>query len=237
MLTSQVATASRLFQGTANRRVGTRGTSDLTRCLHLPACTSLKKSSTTSITEASHRQQLFFSNDDYILFLKNVRANIYPHCDILTWCLMPNHFHLMILANAASCKERRSFGGEKPMQTLPYRIGIVLSSYSRQINNRQNTVGSRFQQKTKAKPMTEEMQQANFTGTRGQYIINQMHYHHQNPYRAGLVKKLEDWRWSSFRDLAGLRAGSLCNKKLLMELTDCNPATFYEDTYAALGNQ
>ena len=41
------------------------------------------------------------------------------------------------------------------------------------------------------------------------YIRNQEHYHrvveyiHQNPVKAGLVKRPEDWKWSSARGIAG----------------------------------
>ena len=91
----------------------------------------------------NNKQQLFFSDEDYMAFLGKLRFNVVPHCDLLTWCIMPNHFHLMVRANANSCKERPSFGG-KPMQELSYRIGVALSSYSQQINKRQKQPGHYF---------------------------------------------------------------------------------------------
>jgi putative transposase len=35
-----------------------------------------------------------------------------------------------------------------------------------------------------------------------------------------LVHKLEDWEFSSFRDYAGLRSGTFCNKKKAIELLE-----------------
>ena len=61
-----------------------------------------------------------------------------------------------------------------------------------------------------------------------------MHYFHQNPWKAGLVSRIEDWPYSSFLDYSGLRSGTLCNKKLLMELTGYELANFYADSYNVL---
>lgn len=58
-----------------------------------------------------------------------------------------------------------------------------------------------------------------------------MHYIHQNPLKAGLVKKIEDWPYSSFLDYCGLRNGTLCKKLLLMELTGYTLKNFYSDSY------
>jgi putative transposase len=61
------------------------------------------------------------------------------------------------------------------MQELSYRIGILLSSYSQAINKQNQTTGSLFQQKTKAK----DLFQYNEPGKHN-YIVNCMHYIHQN---------------------------------------------------------
>ncbi len=146
---------------------------------------------------------------------------------------MPNHFHLMIRASDAGCAGHSAFGG-KSMQVFPYRLGLCLSTYTQQMNRRNGITGSMFQQKTKAISVTEAMQQDAFTGTSMQYVTNLMHYLHQNPYRAQLVSMPEDWLYSSFRDYCGFRAGTLCKKELLLELTGYSAATFYEDSCAFL---
>ena len=38
------------------------------------------------------RERIFFSSEDYRLFLKKTRLYLKPHADILAWCLMPTHF-------------------------------------------------------------------------------------------------------------------------------------------------
>lgn len=42
-------------------------------------------------------------------------------------------------------------------------------------------------------------------------------YIHQNPFRAGLVKKLEDWEYSSYREYLGLNKNNIVDTKILRE--------------------
>ena len=49
--------------------------------------------------------------------------------------------------------------------------------------------------------------------------------------KAKLVKKMEDWEYSSFKDYCGLRNGTLCNQEKAIQLLQINKQTFYEDSY------
>ena len=177
----------------------------------------------------NNRQRIFFNHENYLYFLGKMKRQIMPVCDILCWCLMPNHFHIVVYANRESCLTRSAFGG-KTIQQLSFSIGKLLSSYSQAINNQNKTTGSLFQQKTKSKELTT----VNSQNRQGSYLINSMHYCHQNPWKAGLVKKMEDWPYSSFLDYSGLRNGKLCNKELLMELTGYDLMNFYKDSYGVI---
>ena len=48
-------------------------------------------------------ETLFYSNENYIFFLKKMKKLIYPACNILAWVLMPNHFHFLVEATEKSC--------------------------------------------------------------------------------------------------------------------------------------
>ncbi|WP_340114993.1 hypothetical protein [Maribellus mangrovi] len=47
----------------------------------------------------NNSQQIFFSKDNYLFFLQKIKKYILPFADVVAWCLMPNHFHLMIYVN------------------------------------------------------------------------------------------------------------------------------------------
>lgn len=71
---------------------------------------------------------LFKNEENYLFFLQKLRTHIVPFADILAYCLMPNHFHLMIKVNIEGVK----LIGEShraTTQALSKNIGIMLSSY------------------------------------------------------------------------------------------------------------
>jgi REP element-mobilizing transposase RayT len=169
-------------------------------------------------------ETVFYSAENYFFFIEKIRKHIYPVCDILAWCLMPNHFHLLIQANDKSI-ELTNEKHRPALQQLSKNIGTTLSSYSQAINKARKRKGSLFAHSTEAR-------QRNLQGN--EYAKNCFFYIHQNPLQAGLVKKLEDWDYSSFPDYAGLRKGTLCNKDLAYEIINFNKENFYEQSYAII---
>lgn len=161
----------------------------------------------------NNKQLIFFSDSNYLFFLKKIRDQLLPCADIVAYCLMPNHFHFLLQANEKGLTERDSFGG-KSMQELAYRIGILLSSYSQAINKQNRTTGSLFQLKTKAKILSEEN-----NGSRISYFEKCFHYIHRNPLSANKVTALQDWPYSSYPDYTELRNGTMCNKEIFYSLT------------------
>jgi putative transposase len=172
----------------------------------------------------NNRQIIFFNERNYFYFLEKIRNQLLPFSDIIAYCLMPNHFHFLLRANDNGLEERNSFGG-KPMQELAYRIGIMLSSYSQAINKQNKTTGSLFQQKTKAKILSEYD-----NGSRVSYFEQCFHYIHRNPVVAGIVKEVSEWPYSSYLDYAGLRNGSLCAKEIFYALTGLNSEDIINNT-------
>ena len=174
----------------------------------------------------NNKQTIFFNRDNYLYFLNKVKKYIAPNCDILSWCLMPNHFHFLIHANLNTVKPVK----ESPIKinALTEGFRLLLSSYTQGINKQNNRTGNLFQQKTKFKCVSDE-------NTNYGYTVFQ--YTHQNPFKAKLVTKLEDWEFSSFVDYAGLRNGKLCNIELATLLFDLNKNNFLSDCYNELPDE
>jgi len=150
----------------------------------------------------NNKQKIFFTKKNYLFFLQKVKAELKPFSDIICYCLMPNHFHFMLSTFNNFDEEKFNNG---------YRI--LLSSYTKAINVQENRTGSLFQQNSKAKCLTAL---SNYKSNN--YGLVCFNYIHQNPLNAGLVSKMEDWEFSSFRDYAGTRNGTMCNKNLAFEL-------------------
>lgn len=170
----------------------------------------------------NNRCEIFPLRKNYAYFIEGIRKYISPVCDILAWCLMPNHFHFLIHANALSTPMIKD--GSIDRQRFSQGIKQLLSSYAKGINKQEGRTGSLFQQKTKAIPVT---------GPDCDYALTAFHYIHQNPLRACLVDKLEDWEYSSFREYIDPDADTLCNKELATRLLDLRRGGFLEDSYLA----
>jgi len=189
----------------------------------------------------NNSQKIFFNRDNYLFFLKKINKHITPFAEILAWCLMPNHFHLMIYVNNTEIKIEQKLGESKDKygvywgtisnkeQSLNQSIAIMLRSYTRAINKQENRNGSLFQMTTKATCLTDnsEITPAWFQTNFGTIIniddINKRYpqvcfnYIHLNPVTAKLVQNPGDWEFSSYRDQAGLRNGKLINRERTIE--------------------
>lgn len=175
--------------------------------------------------QGNNKQLIFHSDENYHYFLKLYRKFVLPHADLLAYCLMPNHFHFLVNTNLHSIKTRKV--GSLNLSELSNGIRMLLSSYSLAINKQENKTGSQFRQKTQAKLLNIE--EVNYPFTCFQYI-------HQNPLKAGLVERMEDWDFSSFKDYAKIRNGSLCNQDLAKNLIGFDESNFIKESYAVIDN-
>ena len=132
---------------------------------------------------------------------------------------MPNHFHWLIKVSddypVANANEIQTDNMAAPV-VYPLNRGIstLLSSYTKAVNKSNNMSGALFRSRTKALLLNDEEQESD------NYPLICFLYIHQNPFRAGLVNRLDSWKFSSYKDYAGIRKGSLCNIKLGKELFD-----------------
>jgi len=191
--------------------------------------------------QGNNRKKIFFNEKNYKLFQNKIEIFINPYADIIAWCLMPNHFHLMILVKDIELfyeeKSRKILTGSDisknnllKKRTLNQSIGILLRSYTRAINADNNLTGSLFRQTTKASAINSfKSFQPNFWKSKiaifnmlpeNQYPQVCFNYIHHNPVKAGLVRKDIDWEFSSARDYANLRNNSIVKKEVARTYVD-----------------
>ena len=133
-----------------------------------------------------NREPLFFDSDNYYFFLQ--RLNDYlpdSGISIIAYCLMPNHFHLLV-------HQHRS-------EAISRYVGRVCKSYVQAINKRKNRTGHLFENKYKAKLIDDVA-----------YLLHLSRYIHLNPVRAGLVEKVGDWPYSSYESFIDRNDSSVC---------------------------
>jgi len=178
-----------------------------------------------------NHEKVFFSDANYTYFINKMKCEIVPICDILAYCLLPNHFHFLIQANKKSCLPYQTKSGNLlNTQNLSKRFGLILSSYSQGINRRRSRTGNLFQQRTKAKCLNLEF-------SKNDYLRICFLYIHQNPLEAGLTNKLEDWPYSSFIEYLSKSNNGLCNQELTKEMIHLDWDNFHEQSKYILDNK
>ena len=174
--------------------------------------------------QGNNRRDVFLKEAHYFYFIEKMRQHLLPFGDLLSWCLMPNHFHWQFYVKAIALPRHQV--AKRPtdctkLVTLNASIGVLLRSYTRGINKELNWSGSLFRNETKAKgKLLDELITANhrhFLNT-GSYDHICFDYIHQNPVKANLVREASRWRFSSAREYAWELKDGLCNRALAREL-------------------
>ncbi len=144
------------------------------------------------INRANARVKIFDTDKDYQLFEKLLQdAQEITDMRILAYCIMPNHFHFVLYP--------RNNGDVQDFMKW------FTNSHTRKYHVQHKTVGSGHLYQGRYKSF--------FVQTES-YLLQLLKYVEQNPLRAKLVKKAEDWKWSS---LYRRENGTMVQKKLLSE--------------------
>ena len=153
----------------------------------------------------NNRQVVFPQKRNYAFFLSKLKSIVGEHCHIIAYCLMPNHFHLMLYVNETSSGlEIKS----KPwLQVLEQKLGTLQSSYTRALNIPENRTGSLFQTKINVVELGVD------------HATTCFHYIHQNPLKAKMVNDFDGWPYSSYLEYFDQSDG-ICNKEIAYDLLE-----------------
>lgn len=156
-----------------------------------------------------NKQIIFFNEDNYHFFLDKIERHICPFTDVIAYCLMPNHFHLLISTNENAAE-------------LSNGIKILLSSYTKAINNQVDRTGSLFQQNTKRKLIKVHDE--------GKYLNAVFNYIHLNPVAAKICDQPEDWPFSSFNEYLDIKPIThyICNTQIASNYLEHLSQLIYE---------
>lgn len=159
---------------------------------------------------SNDRRPLYLDHWSYINFLCRVQKNFADCAHLLGYCLMPNHFHLLICPVDEVTRDLRYDG--KPLGALPNAaiseaVRRTLMGHTKSYNYRQGTTGSRYQQHTRCKYHPGPLA----------YGLNYVHF---NPVVARLADHPSEWGYSSFNEFTGSldEEDQLCNISLAKQL-------------------
>jgi len=125
------------------------------------------------INRGNGRAQVFHADGDYKAFVTLLdEASQRTPIRTLAYCLMPNHFHLALWPHNDGDLSRW-------MQWL-------LTTHVRRYHRWHESSGHIWQGRFKAFPIQHD-----------EYLLTVLRYIEQNPVRAKLVTRVEEWQWSS----------------------------------------
>jgi len=152
---------------------------------------------------ANGSERMFLSDENYRFFLRKYVEFLNPIVNTYCYCLMPNHFHLLVqIKSEAELVEFFSARKGKALPTLEElcklkqktlsllvskQFANFFSSYTQAFNKQQNRMGSLFMKNFKRIKITDE-----------KYFKKVVHYIHYNPVDAKLMSDPARWEFSSF---------------------------------------
>ncbi len=131
----------------------------------------------------AHKSRIFFTDGNYEYCLDLMRKyTVKYRVSTIAYCLMPNHYHLLLRQNA---------GG-----SIGRFLQTTFNAYTQAVNKQQKLHGTLFESRAQSLHVDSET-----------YLLRLVCYIHCNPVAAGLVTSPEQWRFSDYSVWAGLRKG------------------------------
>lgn len=153
----------------------------------------------------NNRENIFIEPRNYVYFLKLYAKHVLPVADLYAYCLMRNHFHLLIRTKDEE-ELKRSGRFDRPERLDPVTRGFasMFQAYSQAINKAYARTGRLFQ---------EHFGRIEVDSDR--YFTTLIFYIHFNPQKHGFVDDFREWEWSSYAAMTTTAPTHVCRSEVL----------------------
>ena len=142
-----------------------------------------------------NKQDIFLEDEDYRRFLKTLlESKRKSNFELYAFCLMSNHVHLLLKENDTN------------IATIMKQVEC---SFVYWYNKKYERVGHLFQDRFRSEPVNDD-----------EYLLTVLRYIHKNPVKANLVKKCEDYLYSSYK--LYFTDSALIDKQFISSIIDIN---------------
>jgi putative transposase len=140
-------------------------------------------------------ENLFRKEENYRYFLTKYAELLTLVFDTYAYCLLPNHFHLLVhVKDLPSLRTVDLEGFWKPSRSdgdvsnwLAHRFGSFQNAYAKAYNKYYERRGPLFMQRFGRKLVDDDA-----------YFMNVMRYIHLNPVYHGIVRDIRKWKYTSY---------------------------------------
>jgi REP element-mobilizing transposase RayT len=172
---------------------------------------------------------LFFENENYLHFLRLYDKYIDPIAETYAWCLLKNHFHLLVyIKNQEEIDPKLlSYSTvEKPkMINASKQFSNLFNAYTQAINKRHNRTGSLFEKNFKRKQIINK-----------KYFQNMIFYIHNNPVSHGFADKIFDYPWSSYLSILSNKPTKLKRERVINMFENVDNFKYYHSSKHNIDN-
>ena len=120
-----------------------------------------------------NRQDIFEDEEDIQRLLETiVRYKAICKYEVYAYCIMSNHVHLLL---------------KETEDTISNVVKRISGSYVFWYNKKYERCGHLFQERYKSEAVESD-----------EYLLTVLRYIHQNPIKAGMVKDISTYKWSSY---------------------------------------
>ncbi|REC77970.1 transposase [Chryseobacterium elymi] len=162
-------------------------------------------------------ENIFKTDRNYLFFLSKISEFLIPVCDVYAYCLMPNHFHLLVKVKSnfelnklvkVQNLDKACNGLYSPRNIFSKHFARVFNSYSQAFNKENKRHGALIESPFKRKLIMSD-----------QYLINAVRYIHQNPQNHFLTSEFSKYNFSSYPSILS-DSKTLLKRDEVIELFD-----------------
>ena len=159
------------------------------------------------MVQGVNKEYIFYKEEYIEKYLDIIEQNKKDYnIDIIAFCMMNNHGHFLVYT-----ENMNVFG--KFMQKTNLQ-------YAQMYNRKENRCGVLFRNRYQTEPIYDS-----------KYLINCIKYIHNNPVKAKVVPKCEDYKYSSYNDYMKNTGVTKC--KIVKEIfgKDCDFSKLFNESY------
>ncbi|MEJ2710695.1 MAG: transposase [Anaerolineales bacterium] len=141
----------------------------------------------------NNRADIFREERNYTYFLQLYARHIAPIAETYAYCLLKNHFHLLIRVKDAPVGEAAS-----------QKFSNFFNAYAKAFNRSYQRTGALFQRPFQRIPLTND--------SHLQALVAYIHY---NPQKHGFVADYREWPYSSYPVILSMQPTYLTREQIL----------------------
>jgi putative transposase len=163
---------------------------------------------------------LFYETENYQHFLRLYKKYIDPIAETFAWCLMKNHFHILVYikeTNEINAEQLEYSSTDKPkIVSASKQFSNLFNAYTLAMNKRYKRTGSLFEKNFRRKVVSSE-----------NYFQKLIFYIHNNPIHHRFTSNIIEYPWTSYGTITSTKQTKLERNRVIASFNDLENFIYY----------